>query len=99
MRWIVVAVCSALTTLSCLPLPESPETTAADCSGACSTLERLGCPGAEGSPGPDDQIGTADDLPCAETCVELESKGASMETACVSQARSCFAVERCFGDE
>ena len=88
----------ALAALCCVPPPVAPDTRDPGCDGACDTLERLGCPASEGSPGMDDEYGTPDDLACADTCRELERKGASFETECTAAATSCAGVEACFTD-
>jgi hypothetical protein len=68
-----------------------------DCEAACERIEELGCDGAEGSPGPDEEYGTKDDVPCVEVCrnVMIEG-GVSMHPACVSDAESCEAADACF---
>ena len=60
----------------------------------CANLERLGCDGSDGSFGPDDTPGTADDLTCADTCVELGVEW--FPTGCLETAPTCDAVDQCF---
>jgi hypothetical protein len=68
-----------------------------DCEAACDNLLELGCDGAEGSPGPDEEYGTPDDVPCADVCREIMTEGGiTMHPACVAEAESCEAVEECF---
>ena len=67
-----------------------------DCAAACANLELLGCDGAEGSPGLDEEYGTSDDVPCDQVCRETEAGGIPMHTACVAAAGSCDAVDECF---
>jgi len=67
-----------------------------DCAAACANLARLGCPGAEGSPGLDEEYGTPDDVPCEAVCVDVEANGVSMHTACTAAAGSCEAADGCF---
>lgn len=69
---------------------------AGDCAAACANLELLGCDGAEGSPGVDEEFGTADDVSCEAVCVDVEANGVSMHTGCVAAAGSCEAVDECF---
>jgi len=67
-----------------------------DCAAACANLERLRCPGADGSPGIDEEYGTPDDVPCEAVCVDVEAGGVSMHTACTAAAESCSAADGCF---
>ena len=67
-----------------------------DCAAACANLELLGCDGAEGSPGLDEEYGTSDDVPCDQVCRETEAGGIPMHTACVAAAGSCDVVDECF---
>ena len=68
-----------------------------DCAAACENLARLGCPGAQGSPGKDETFGTEDDVPCVEVCEEImRTPPVSIHPNCVAAAKSCDAVERCF---
>lgn len=68
-----------------------------DCHAACDNLAKLGCPGAEGSPGPDEEYGTQDDVSCAEVCQNvMEEGGISMHPACVASADNCSEADECF---
>lgn len=82
-----------------LPPVQPPTPTPNDdaCQQACDQLERLGCPGHEGSPGRDEQYGTADDVACAQVCRDVEADGISMHTSCVATAADCATVEACSG--
>jgi hypothetical protein len=66
-----------------------------DCDDACANIEKLGCDGAEGSPGEDEQFGTEDDKSCAQVCGETMALGVDMKPGCVAAAESCEAVEAC----
>lgn len=75
---------------------QEPSWAPSDCEGACGRLGALGCAGAEGSPGVDDIAGTADDVPCAQACHEIEAAGVTtLATACVAKASNCAAVDAC----
>jgi hypothetical protein len=68
-----------------------------DCSAACDNLSELGCEGAEGSPGPDEEFGTADDVACAEVCRSVMEEGeVTMHPSCVAAATSCDEADACF---
>lgn len=71
-----------------------------DCAPACATMERLQCPGFRGSPGPDEEFGTSDDVACARACVELVNADPTFTLAqrCIAQATSCEAADRCLAD-
>jgi hypothetical protein len=80
------------------PNPYKPGPTDASrssCAAACEALSRLGCPGATGSRGRDDVAGTADDVPCARACEEIEAAGIRQATGCIAAASSCAAVDAC----
>jgi len=84
------------------PEPDPPSVTPAnggsgDCRAACDNLARLGCDGAEGSPGPDDVYGTADDVPCTAVCEDITTDDTvTLYQRCTAAALSCEAVDRCF---
>lgn len=84
------------------PEPGPPVVTPAsgesgDCFEACANLARLGCDGAEGSPGVDDVYGTADDVPCTAVCEDITADPAvTLNERCTAAAIDCDAVERCF---
>lgn len=67
------------------------------CSLLCINLERFDCPGKDGSPGPDEQYGTADDVPCAEQCVKTVSIVPWMldKARCGAKAKGCDELEAC----
>lgn len=66
------------------------------CEAACENLRLIGCPGAEGSPGPDEMFGTQDDVPCADVCQEVENLGRfSLNPECISTAETCEQVDAC----
>jgi hypothetical protein len=79
--------------------PADPEAgTAEDCADACDNLERLHCPGWEGSPGTDEEYGTADDVPCTQVCEDLMNADPTLTLypKCASTADTCEAIEKCF---
>ena len=77
------------------PIDTGEEPTA--CEMACDNIRLIGCAGADGSPGPDEQFGTGDDVSCADVCEDIMSKGDfSIEPECVSAARACEDVDSCF---
>lgn len=60
-------------------------------------MARMGCPGAEGSPGFDDTFGTADDVGCPTACVEIsDGEPGFFPLRCAQTAPTCDAVDRCF---
>ena len=68
-----------------------------DCESACDNLSKLGCEGAEGSPGPDEEFGTEDDVACAEVCRSVMEEGeVTMHPSCVAAATSCDEADACF---
>ena len=76
------------------PPPTPPPADVADgCELACKNLERLGCPNRD-SRGADDVGGTADDVPCARACREVQAT-VELNTACVAAARSCNEATSC----
>jgi hypothetical protein len=76
------------------PIPDSDPD---DCLAACQNLERLKCPGYEGSPGPDEQYGTADDESCELICKSIvKEPGFSVFPSCTAKAQSCDEVDACF---
>lgn len=66
-----------------------------DCDDACANVERLGCDGAEGSPGKDEEFGTGDDKSCLQVCHETMREGIPLRPGCVATAQSCGDVEDC----
>ena len=52
------------------PLPPSSDVLGV-CRASCDNLIRLSCDGADGSPGVDETMGTADDVPCWKVCYDL----------------------------
>lgn len=92
--------CSLLLLLAygCVPAPrpDNPDAGTATCKTMCARITELGCPGAEGSWGADDDAGTDDDVACAPACQDLVEGGANLELACVTGAETCEDVDRCF---
>lgn len=66
-----------------------------DCDDACANLEKLGCEGADGSPGKDEQFGTVDDKPCSQVCTETMDLGIPLKPGCIAVAKSCDDVDEC----
>ena len=68
------------------------------CGQMCANLERLGCPSAEGSPGPDEQMGTPDDESCKATCESLliSNPTVDLHLVCQMGAQSCSEADACF---
>lgn len=88
---------------ACLPKPApapppQPTEDPSTCAGACQNLALLRCPGWDGSPGPDDQMGTADDVPCVQACgdILLSEPTVELYLTCQAGAASCEAAYRCF---
>jgi len=76
--------------------PPGPLPKADICLMFCDTLGKMGCPGAEGSPGPDERYGTNDDRPCDEVCGAIVATGVYTGNAqCLVQAQTCDIAERC----
>lgn len=74
-----------------------------DCARACANMLALHCQGWEGSPGPDEVMGTVDDVPCTQTCTDYEvaaaslgSTAVSLHPKCIAAASSCMAAVGCF---
>jgi hypothetical protein len=68
------------------------------CEAACANLRELKfCGEHEGSPGPDDEYDTDDDVPCAPTCQDIEGAGPGfgLNTQCLAKATNCKAVAAC----
>lgn len=94
---LVGAVLAVLMFMRCAPVDDWGDSgTPDDCPAACDNLDRLECDGADGSPGPDEEFGTADDRPCEAVCRGVMGEGVTMHPACVADAESCDAVEECF---
>lgn len=71
-----------------------------DCQDACDNLQRLQCPGWQGSPGPDEIFGTADDMSCVAVCEDIVADPAmTLFQLCTAAANSCDEVEACFDPE
>jgi hypothetical protein len=68
------------------------------CEPACEVLERYKVEGWDGSPGPDEVFGTADDVPCAQVCRETIRAGYPFQVKCLSGAGSRGEAEGCYGD-
>ena len=80
------------------PAPSCATTIAECCAAACRNLERLHCPGWQGSPGPDDVADTDDDVPCDRACEYAAGQqdiGVDLKLDCVAAAQSCVEVEAC----
>lgn len=82
---------------ACVPrVPQPAPVPGAGCIDACAALERLGCAGATGSPGPDDVPGTHDDVACIDACALLEAEGIIvLHTECVAGAHTCEQADAC----
>ena len=70
------------------------------CRLACNNLRRLGCAGRDGSPGYDEVFGTADDVPCAIVCADIEAAarnvpGLSLHPECLKAAKDCREASSC----
>jgi len=88
------------TLVACHPQPPpvvDPVGRPGTCDEACTNLERLQCPGWDGSPGPDDAMGTADDVPCTPTCEEIGEIDPSFLAyqGCIADASDCDSADRC----
>jgi hypothetical protein len=78
------------------PYEPAPAPTASACERFCALIDRLDCPGQNGSPGQDEQRGTADDVPCTRVCEDVLSKGTyQADSGCLSTASNCEAAETC----
>lgn len=86
-----------------IPGPPVPEDAgkAEECAAACANLERMQCPGWEGSPGFDEVYGTPDDVSCTAACVEIVESGptVTLNQRCTAAATSCEQVDACFGED
>lgn len=92
-----VALALGLLVGSCAHSPApAPGPGGAGCPAACANLVRLQCPWAT-AVGPDDQPGTADDIPCERWCADYEREGVDLHTSCVSSAATCEAADACGG--
>lgn len=79
-----------------VPPKERPDASPARCDDACARLAELGCESALPTPGPDRIPGTNDDGTCERICQTVQSSGATaLDLACIIQAPSCEASERC----
>jgi len=77
------------------PIPETPEMRGG-CASAAKRMHQLSCDGAQGSPGPDLEYGTADDVSFVEACIDIETTGLMMlNTRCIANATSCREVDAC----
>lgn len=77
--------------------PEDQDTVE-DCDAACENMERLGCEEGKGSPGPDEQYGTEDDVSCLEVCRNVMGgdDGIPIRPICVSKVDACENVGDCY---
>lgn len=99
MRWIALlpALCGCLFPLPPNPPPNPHLDVASDCAPACENMRAMSCPGHEGSPGPDLQPGTADDVTCESACRDIINAEATTTLAlqCTAKSASCDAVDEC----
>lgn len=66
------------------------------CERACDNIRNMGCKGAEGSPGPDEEYGNEDDVACEDVCEMIMNEGDfSIEPECVAKAETCEEVDEC----
>jgi hypothetical protein len=76
------------------PLPEGV------CNAFCYQLERFGCPGAQGSPGHDEVMGTSDDGACVDVCTNyVKTTFSTSDESCLEHATNCGQVETCLMGE
>jgi len=68
------------------------------CGSMCANLERLGCAAGEGSPGPDEKMGTPDDVSCKLTCESLllSNPTVDLHLGCQTGAHTCAEADACF---
>lgn len=99
----IIALCVTFFIMGCGaifpvdPVTELDSGTPDDCPAACENLKRLQCEGWQGSPGPDEQFGTEDDLSCERVCLGVMSEPtATLFPICTAKAADCEAVELCF---
>lgn len=101
--FFLATACNTIPDVVDPPGPPVPDEAgdASDCEAACATLARLQCPGWRGSPGPDEIVGTADDVPCARACRAIVSsdRTVTLQQRCTATATTCEAVDRCFDSE
>lgn len=78
------------------PVPVVPSTADAveQCAAICDRLDTLRCEGRDGNAGPDEAVGTLDDVTCEEACVDVQAVVA-LNANCVVEAGSCSAVDAC----
>lgn len=75
------------------PIPDTFDT---PCERACNNIRYMGCKGAEGSPGPDEDYGNEDDVDCEDVCERIMNEGDfSIEPECVAKAKTCEEVDEC----
>lgn len=95
-------IASAFVIGACAGMPDhdwTDDSTVEDCAPACENLQRLRCPGADGSPGADREFGTTDDRTCKTVCEEIMEEGEkTLYPKCVAAARTCQDVDACFVD-
>lgn len=96
-----LAILILLSACNFIPDPVVPEPTddvVELCALACSNMQKLDCPGWEGSAGEDDEYGTADDVSCEAVCIDIENNGTdiSLHPGCVAVASSCEKADECF---
>lgn len=80
-----------------MPDPAEPVTRPGTCEEMCTNIERLQCPGWDGSPGEDDEMGTADDVPCVPTCESIKERDPEFGAylGCQADAPDCDAADAC----
>jgi hypothetical protein len=78
------------------PGPPVPSTADAieQCAAICDRLDTLRCQGRDGNAGPDEVVGTPDDVSCEKACVDVQAVVA-LNANCVVEAGSCRAVDAC----
>lgn len=92
------ALIGILFAVACTPAPVFPPGPGGEgCAPMCENLDRLGCEWSA-SPGPDDEMGTMDDVPCLGWCEDLEARGMPVASECAARASSCEAAADCPGD-
>lgn len=92
---LMVLGCSSVPTPPPTPPPTPQEVEA--CDAFCEVRVSLGCDSHGGdAPGPDEVLGTADDVPCAQACKHhLSGDVYVSDRQCLDTATTCEQTEVC----
>lgn len=98
MNWrsaILFLVCTACALPK--PLPDATDATDDLCVASCARAAALVCAESTAAAGPDDVLGTDDDVPCERACADLRAADPTIDPLlrCTADAQDCDAMDAC----